>query len=82
MSDQPNRPVSSKRAALDQTGTEDPEPKRQNVVASKIHGIAPIRRPRVGPQYQAVIPELQTVQVSASTPAHVSGSVAENVQQQ
>jgi hypothetical protein len=31
--------------------------KRVQVAVSKIHGIAPQRRPRIGAQYQAVVPE-------------------------
>jgi hypothetical protein len=50
----------SKRRASDTELTQGSDSKRQHVVASKIHGIAPIRKPRIGPGYQAVIPDLCT----------------------
>jgi hypothetical protein len=52
----------SKRRAPDSENAQeyDSSWKRQHVIASKIHGIAPIRKPRIGPEYQAVIPDLCT----------------------
>jgi ELM2 domain len=46
--------------------------KTNRLIASKIHGVAPIRKPRVGPEYQATIPELQgrsTAQEGSDTTA-------------
>jgi hypothetical protein len=36
-----------------------PEGKRVQLLTSKILGVAPYRKPRVGPEYQAVIPQFE-----------------------
>lgn len=47
---------SNKRAATTDRSAPVSDDKRPRVVASLIHNIAPPRRARIGPQYQAEIP--------------------------
>ena len=47
---------SNKRAVADGKGVNTLEEKRPKVVASLINNIAPQRRARIGPQYQAEVP--------------------------
>jgi hypothetical protein len=54
--------ASQKRALTQVTGSADSQPpgaKSLHLTASKIHGIAPKRKPRIGPDYQAVVPPLE-----------------------
>ena len=52
------RPAPAEAAACS-GNPEAPAAKRVDVVASKIHGIAPRRKPRIGSAYQAVLPDVQ-----------------------
>lgn len=63
----------SKRTASEVNVAENEEAaKRTLLTASKIHGVAPVRKPRVGSQYQATIPPLQTAGPAAQQqPAHL-----------
>ena len=47
---------SNKRAVSDSRNANVSDDKRPKVVASLIHNIAPQRRARIGPQYQAEVP--------------------------
>ena len=74
MTDSAEQQREQKRAPEREAPAGEEPGKRVHLVASKIHGIAPVRHPRVGPEYQAVIPDLCAAAQAAGGAAKTGNS--------